>query len=45
MYESSIKLIKDQLFPEDVEDFKGDYYVLDILMNGENKKNVISKFL
>lgn len=43
IYEGAMKLIKGDLFPEEVEDFNGDYYVLYILMNGENKSLVMSK--
>lgn len=43
IYKSAKEMNLGDLFPEEVEEFSGDYYVVDIVINGTNKKMVISK--
>ncbi|GKU30449.1 sacsin N-terminal ATP-binding-like domain-containing protein [Clostridium folliculivorans] len=43
LYKVAKEINIGNVFPEEVEAFGGDYYVVDIIMNGDNKKLVMSK--
>ncbi len=43
IFTQSQALIEGDIFPEEVLEFNGDYYIVDIKFNGEHKKLKVSK--